>query len=1221
MAEQDLENNDIIYKATEACLVLLESLGKRADSSTTLQVEKTDGDLSQDPPFLEDMARSFNIWINYTGALADPSRCLDFRLKDHDDIRDMILELLQMLERNLEYVQIGDADPKSASEAITAMQQTLEELHFLANAIRRSSVRSQNFALSSASAKSGDPFFENSAVLIVRNTFRAARRSLCKQIGVSLAVRRTRLVRQARHEERLSTRRQTTQEPALEVQLPGDPIDNTESSPSKTRPVLVTAKVRDFQTRSVDTMSLLDASVARRHIQRGPTLSTISMGSSVRLSSRTYPPMPSFSDGDEYCQCPYCGRRLPTKKMKESTFWSEHLDEDIQPYVCLSEECIAPLLFFASMKQWIDHMSSMHSNDWNRKIHMSTWYCDIGHAKIPFNDLEGLEGFTTHMKNPESHPNQQPPSASQLDTLSRTKQEVLEREKLYVCPLCECVPDKLKPVNQDTIDEKVLHELHKHIASHIKDLAPLSLPGIDATDECGDAVSEADDQERGRWLKEGEKISYPSGFDEEMRALSCSFSSGGSPHILLPEEAIEEMEGDIPTTAYEASEVSAPPTGSWDFVFKSPEVQAKQRAYPSLDNDQTIIRFRAVRNATNARRLPQTSTVHPGNTYKTPVSPDRGAEALTWKFIKTNMVHSKRRAHMFLPEGILAELVNKETVSAVVESLGWVDENKEDVVAWICKEARKIFAVLVFMNQPHLIDHFHNCRFGDDKLPVTFTEATTNAETISTNSGQLALSNTPFSDDIWDENLEIARDDFIYEQQWYFLSPIFREDQFHYTFHENIRLPFIDDGPRSYKKSNFSVVEEWRIHRDHFHVESRIGLTNTTTDNPTVAVKEMKRLSLNESEFLSTVDNEVKVLEMLRRENHIHLIRAIAYYTWRKRHFLMFPWAGLGSLRDFWKDNPQSLTPVYLEWVFRQLCGLADGMERLHNAAGDAVWRHGDLKPENILCFENAGISGNSHAGPCNLVITDVGLTSVHHRVTEARKDATRHQSGTIMYEPPETELHKTEPRSRRYDLWSLGCIYLEFTIWLLYGSEELERFRRDLGEERRFYSIKGAQKAASSTPQLHDKVQRWVDWMRDDDRCSQYSAVRHLIELIVTRLLVPEVGGNIASSSDGQWTLLGEPPSAHSKDSLPTIPRIVRVSTSCRYFEFSDSSLYGNRATTMELNEKMQQIYHDATSKENNRIEWIDWDAPYLSIRKGPPEREGHTLRPSDPQLAARSG
>ena len=43
----------------------------------------------------------FNLWAAYVGAFALPKASLDARLADHDDVRDMVLELLAMIQRNI----------------------------------------------------------------------------------------------------------------------------------------------------------------------------------------------------------------------------------------------------------------------------------------------------------------------------------------------------------------------------------------------------------------------------------------------------------------------------------------------------------------------------------------------------------------------------------------------------------------------------------------------------------------------------------------------------------------------------------------------------------------------------------------------------------------------------------------------------------------------------------------------------------------------------------------------------------------------------------------------------------------------------------------------------------------------------------------------------------------------------------------------------------------
>lgn len=92
--------------------------------------------------------------------------------------------------------------------------------------------------------------------------------------------------------------------------------------------------------------------------------------------------------------------------------------------------------------------------------------------------------------------------------------------------------------------------------------------------------------------------------------------------------------------------------------------------------------------------------------------------------------------------------------------------------------------------------------------------------------------------------------------------------------------------------------------------------------------------------------------------------------------------------------------------------------------------RHGDLKPENILWYSDEG----------NFKICDYGEAELNSRLT---KTGMRPELAMSMsYRPPEFDL---EPKMIRqsYDIWSLGCVYMEFITWLLGGRELLEKFTK----------------------------------------------------------------------------------------------------------------------------------------------------------------------------------
>lgn len=353
---------------------------------------------------------------------------------------------------------------------------------------------------------------------------------------------------------------------------------------------------------------------------------------------------------------------------------------------------------------------------------------------------------------------------------------------------------------------------------------------------------------------------------------------------------------------------------------------------------------------------------------------------------------------------------------------------------------------------------------------------------------------------------------------------------------------------------------------------------------------------MSDEKFKSVAEMEAATLEMLRDLNHTHLIRAIAYYTVRRKHYVMFPWAGKGNLRDLWSQDPPPLTEGYLKWVFAQLCGLADAISVLHHSNQEQHWRHGDLKPENILCFED----GVTDDGLCTLVIADVGLSKDHKAVTEVRIERTSTHSGTLMYEPPEARMLQDKPRSRRYDVWSLGCIYLEFLTWLLYGSAGLEDFRANLsrGENTRFYVIDPSQRSA----RLNTVVQQQIEHIQGDARCSDDTAILQLVDLIVNRLLVAEAADPSFTRTDSFFT------KSDSDSSLSENPRFVLRSATLRP-EHMESLSFSGRATAREMNMEMERIIRDADS---GRLVWMRWDAS--APEKMTPKLYAHNLAAPDP-------
>jgi serine/threonine protein kinase len=150
---------------------------------------------------------------------------------------------------------------------------------------------------------------------------------------------------------------------------------------------------------------------------------------------------------------------------------------------------------------------------------------------------------------------------------------------------------------------------------------------------------------------------------------------------------------------------------------------------------------------------------------------------------------------------------------------------------------------------------------------------------------------------------------------------------------------------------------------------------------------------------------------------------------------LIFPLAKTNLdhlLRDPDLDCIESVQgPVESRSYWMQLLGIAKALGKIGGPRGnDSIFGsdmpeqyrgvHFDLKPANILIDDNN-----------NWVISDFGQSSF--RPTGDSTSRVVNQGGTDAYAPPEIDNLDAE-FSRRYDVWSLGCITLEVTAFTILG-------------------------------------------------------------------------------------------------------------------------------------------------------------------------------------------
>ena len=257
---------------------------------------------------------------------------------------------------------------------------------------------------------------------------------------------------------------------------------------------------------------------------------------------------------------------------------------------------------------------------------------------------------------------------------------------------------------------------------------------------------------------------------------------------------------------------------------------------------------------------------------------------------------------------------------------------------------------------------------------------------------------------------------------------------------------------------------------------------------------------------------ELKVLDELRKYPLRHIVTHLATWTQGGRYYMLFPYAQC-NLRQYMKwvqfGDP---TKEKLLWLIRQFRGLAEALKDIHDLSGTGALQsapnlgaplggerkagyHHDLKPENILYYMAAN----------NFLISDFGSGKVH--TYRSGSYNTTSANGTLTYEPPEAakEGRKT---SRPYDMWSLGCVFLELLIWAVLGFQSVEEFRSKRVDRR--YPESGTdfvqddafwQMLPNGAIRVRESVENRIQALRESILRQSNQPFKEVLELIIKML------------------------------------------------------------------------------------------------------------------------
>ncbi|KAK0648503.1 kinase-like domain-containing protein [Cercophora newfieldiana] len=548
----------------------------------------------------------------------------------------------------------------------------------------------------------------------------------------------------------------------------------------------------------------------------------------------------------------------------------------------------------------------------------------------------------------------------------------------------------------------------------------------------------------------------------------------------------------------------------------------------------------------------------------------------------------------YIPNDALYSTVTREAIRAVLPcitegmSSGELDGLAQDIYGRKVdgkeiQEFRKIFAVLVLIGKAGSIMDFVKAGITDAKLPLKKTEETrifglalTGAE-----GRPIRLFRR------WEQ-----RDIEAFEScQWETLAPFFsrgtKEESWaqRYVLSWNYPLPFEIIPPceditnptgqssgvaRTGKSGSTSASTDsmrggnskvWKvkIHPAHHKLQSYRGSGTT----PTFAIKRLAATGMDRDTF----KNEVSILTKLNKCNDHHLVKLLLAMEIVDRpekdsstYFLMFPLAD-GNLRQFWQQHfphaGRSHMAIYGRWMAKQFYGLVWALCKLHdlhnreahyhntnknededtmnNTEESFYGIHGDIKPENLLWYEKwVGPEGLQDcpgvippSGPLGVLqLADFGISKLHHTATRSNVNMRR---ATKTYAPPEIEWGLYEC-SRSFDIWSLGCVFLEFLCWLVQGDSgdtnpvdvfQQERYLNDSNKslegtlQDTFYQIIGIEGRKETRVEINPAVKELIVSLKKSPKSSAF--VNDVLDIILDHMLVvePKSGTEVAKSKE----------------------------------------------------------------------------------------------------------
>jgi serine/threonine protein kinase len=259
-----------------------------------------------------------------------------------------------------------------------------------------------------------------------------------------------------------------------------------------------------------------------------------------------------------------------------------------------------------------------------------------------------------------------------------------------------------------------------------------------------------------------------------------------------------------------------------------------------------------------------------------------------------------------------------------------------------------------------------------------------------------------------------------------------------------------------------------------------------------------------------------------------NIVRLVKSYSIGKQHNIIFPCA-IANLHDCLRDKKFALdklcyVTIRESLIWDQVDGIADALNKILTAVKDVpdsdgnirllMGYHFDLKPENIL-VEVQKSKQHSRYGSYTFKITDFGLSWFKSAEDGSN---TKPFGGSPRYMPPEGRNINV---NRKYDVWSLGCIFLEVTAFVVQSYPGVAKFdalfdTSDSGasERTRFWVREGSKHKKILRPDIVRFMdEQLVDFVKEKHELHEKDEnfVRDMVDLI-KNMLQPDIDQRYSS-------------------------------------------------------------------------------------------------------------